>query len=53
MLEMAGDRERALAHYRAAAERTASAPERDYLIIRAAKLERGGSRVAGSGPIHP
>jgi len=38
--EMAGDRERALAHYRAAAGGTASAPERDYLLMRAARLGR-------------
>jgi predicted RNA polymerase sigma factor len=37
--ELAGDRERALAHYRAAAERTTSLPERDYLIARAARLD--------------
>jgi RNA polymerase sigma factor (sigma-70 family) len=36
--ELAGDRERALAHYRAAAERTASIPERNYLIARAARV---------------
>jgi RNA polymerase sigma factor (sigma-70 family) len=38
LLERAGDREGAIAHYRAAAERTASAPERDYLTTRAARL---------------
>jgi RNA polymerase sigma factor (sigma-70 family) len=38
LLEMAGDRERALAHYRAAAERTTSIPERNYLITKAARL---------------
>lgn len=38
LLERAGDRERALGHYRAAAERTASMPERDYLLTRAARL---------------
>jgi RNA polymerase sigma factor (sigma-70 family) len=38
LLEMAGDEERALAHYRAAAERTASIPERNYLTTRAARL---------------
>ena len=38
LYEMAGDDERALAHYRAAAERTASAPERDYLVQKAARL---------------
>jgi hypothetical protein len=34
----AGERERAVAHYRAAAERTTSIPERDYLVARAARL---------------
>jgi len=38
LFEKAGDRERALAHYRAAAERTASIPERDYLVTKAARL---------------
>ena len=38
LYEQAGDRERALAHYRAAAERTTSLPERNYLIARAARL---------------
>ena len=38
LLERSGDRERAIAHYRAAAERTASIPERDYLVSRAARL---------------
>ena len=36
LLELAGDHERAAHHYRTAAERTASVPERDYLLIRAA-----------------
>jgi predicted RNA polymerase sigma factor len=36
LLELAGDWERATRHYRIAAERTASAPERDYLLLRAA-----------------
>ncbi|MET0399079.1 MAG: DUF6596 domain-containing protein [Longimicrobiaceae bacterium] len=36
--EKAGDPVRAIAHYRAAAERTASAPERDYLLVKAARL---------------
>lgn len=39
--ERAGDPERALAHYRAAAERTASIPERDYLTVKAARLAAG------------
>ena len=38
LLEMAGDREAAIAHYRAAAERTTSIPERNYLITQAARL---------------
>ena len=37
--ERAGDSERAIAHYRAAAEGTASLPERDYLLLKAARLE--------------
>jgi predicted RNA polymerase sigma factor len=41
LLEMAGDRERAIELYRAAAARTASLPERDYLIGRAARLAAG------------
>jgi RNA polymerase sigma factor (sigma-70 family) len=38
LYEMAGDRERALVHYRTAAERTMSVPERDYLMTKAARL---------------
>ena len=38
MLEMSGDAGRAVAHYRAAAERTASLPERNYLLVKAARL---------------
>ncbi|WP_420126887.1 RNA polymerase sigma factor [Longimicrobium sp.] len=36
--ERLGHAERAIAHYRAAAERTASIPERDYLTLKAARL---------------
>ncbi|HTE47731.1 MAG TPA: hypothetical protein VK636_20985 [Gemmatimonadaceae bacterium] len=36
--ELSGDRERALMHYRAAAERTMSIPERNYLTTKAARL---------------
>ena len=43
LYERAGEDARALAHYRAAAERTASAPERDYLLLRAARVS---SRMA-------
>ncbi len=42
LLEMAGDPERALVHYRAAADRTMSIPERDYLVARMARLAVSG-----------
>jgi predicted RNA polymerase sigma factor len=38
LFEMAGDQERAISHYRAAAERTLSIPERNYLAAKAARL---------------
>ena len=38
LLEMAGDHEAAIAHYRTAAGRTASVAERNYLTTRAARL---------------
>ena len=41
LLQMAGDRERAIVHYRAAAEKTASNPERNYLLAKAARLDAG------------
>jgi len=37
--ERAGDHGAATKHYRAAAERTASIPERNYLVAQAARLE--------------
>jgi predicted RNA polymerase sigma factor len=39
LLEMAGDHPRAIVHYRKAAERTTSIPERAYLTTKAARLE--------------
>ena len=39
LFEMLGDRAAAIAHYRAAAEKTASLPERAYLAARAATLQ--------------
>jgi predicted RNA polymerase sigma factor len=39
LLEMAGDRQAALAHYRAAADRTTSLPEQRYLTRQAARLK--------------
>jgi RNA polymerase sigma factor (sigma-70 family) len=41
LFERSGDRERAVEHFRAAAERTTSAPERDYLLLKAARLRSG------------
>jgi len=38
LYELAGDRERAIEQFRAAADGTASAPERDYLRTKAARL---------------
>ena len=38
LYERAGNRDRAVTHYRAAAQRTASLPERNYLLTRAARL---------------
>jgi RNA polymerase sigma factor (sigma-70 family) len=38
LLEMAGDHQAATAHYRIAASRTTSIPERDYLMRQAARL---------------
>jgi predicted RNA polymerase sigma factor len=40
LLEMAGDVDGAVAHYHAAAGRTTSIPERNYLTTRAARLRR-------------
>lgn len=38
LFEMAGDLARAIAHYQAAAERTMSIPERNYLTMKAARI---------------
>jgi RNA polymerase sigma factor (sigma-70 family) len=40
LLDMLGDTEAAAAHYRAAATRTTSEPERQYLVTKAAKLNK-------------
>lgn len=49
--ERAGHRERALGFYRRAAERTTSIPERDYLMLRASRLnaemQEGGLATGG------
>jgi RNA polymerase sigma factor (sigma-70 family) len=46
LLEMAGDRQAALTHYRIAASRTTSRPERDYLLTHAAWLSETATRPA-------
>ena len=38
LFELAGDRDLAIVHYRAAASRTSSLPERNYLLTQAARL---------------
>ena len=38
LLELAGDRQGAITHYRAAASKTGSLPERNYLLTQAARL---------------
>jgi RNA polymerase sigma factor (sigma-70 family) len=43
--ERLGDPERAIVHYRAAAERTTSIPERDYLTLKAARLASAKART--------
>ena len=47
LYERAGDPDRALVHFRAAAERTASLPERDYLMTKVARI------VAERNPSQP
>jgi predicted RNA polymerase sigma factor len=44
LLERAGDYENAVKHYRAAAVKTASLPERNYLLTQAARIVGVGSR---------
>jgi len=39
LLERAGDRDAAASHYRAAAGKTTSTPERNYLMTRAARVD--------------
>jgi len=41
LLELAGDRLAAVAHFRTAAAKTASLPERNYLLAQAARLSPG------------
>jgi len=44
LLERAGDHQAAVAHYRTAAGRTTSIPERNYLLTQAARLSESTSR---------
>jgi RNA polymerase sigma factor (sigma-70 family) len=46
LLELAGDRDGAVTHYRIAAERTTSIPERNYLLTQAARLNDGRRAVS-------
>jgi len=46
LLEMTGDHESPVRHYRSAASRTTSIPEQDYLMAQAARLEEG---LGGTG----
>jgi RNA polymerase sigma factor (sigma-70 family) len=43
LLELAGDADGALEHYRAAASRTTSVPEQNYLALKAARLRQSGT----------
>jgi predicted RNA polymerase sigma factor len=52
LFDLAGDRETVVRYYRAAADRTASTPEKHYLTIRAARL-RATLDAAGAGSPAP
>jgi RNA polymerase sigma factor (sigma-70 family) len=49
LLEMTGDTEAAVEHYRAAASRTTSIPEQHYLSMKAARLKQGATEPPASG----
>jgi predicted RNA polymerase sigma factor len=49
LLEMTGDTEGAVEHYRAAASRTTSLPEQRYLSLKAARLKQGETEPPASG----
>jgi RNA polymerase sigma factor (sigma-70 family) len=48
LFELAGDRERAIAYYDSAASRTASVPERNYLVAQGSRLRAHGAGKATS-----
>jgi predicted RNA polymerase sigma factor len=50
LLEMAGDREAAITHYRLAAGRTTSLPERNYLMTQAARLSESAQSADRAAP---
>jgi RNA polymerase sigma factor (sigma-70 family) len=50
LLELAGDHQTALAHYRLAASRTTSIPERNYLLRQAARLSQSTPSADGRFP---
>ncbi len=45
LLERAGDHQAAIAHYRSAASRTTSIPERNYLMTQAARLSESATSL--------
>ena len=50
LLELAGDHQAAIAHFRTAAGRTTSVPERNYLITQAARLSERVTSAASAKP---
>ena len=50
LLEMAGEYQAAITHYRIAALRTTSEPERNYLIMQAARLSESAPTSNGTNP---
>jgi predicted RNA polymerase sigma factor len=50
LLEMAGEHQAAIAHYRAAAGRTTSIPERNYLMTQATRLSESTTSTATDDP---
>jgi predicted RNA polymerase sigma factor len=50
LLELAGDGTAAIAHYRAAAKKTASIPERNYLLTQAARLAETSTLTRTQSP---
>lgn len=53
LFERAGDREEAIRHYRAAASRATSTPERNYLLVKAARLSERSAHARDAGERNP